>query len=204
MSITDILIRSISGYIFVIPGIILYFHSRKRSGRKQTPLHIAAVFIFCYYLIGILTMTGIGKLKAFFPRIVVIPFADMISGPMDTMLNVILFFPLGFFLPLLFQNYNRISKIALTGFLLSLSIELVQMLGRGATDINDLITNTVGAVLGYLICKLLSKPMRKELLEKFQAKNINDGFEILFFIVYSFVIMVTIQPLVISSLFGLG
>lgn len=149
-------------------------------------------------------MTGIGKLKAFSPRIVVIPFVDMISGPMDTMLNVILFFPLGFFLPLLFQNYNRISKIALTGFLLSLSIELVQMFGRGATDINDLITNTVGAVLGYLICKLLSKPMRKELCEKFQAQNISDGFEILFFVVYSFVIMVTIQPLVISSLFGLG
>ena len=91
MSITDILIRSISGYIFVIPGILLYFWCLKKFGKKQTPIHIAAIFVFCYYLIGILTMTGIGKLNAFSPRLVIIPFLDMISGPIDTIFNIILF-----------------------------------------------------------------------------------------------------------------
>lgn len=204
MSITDILIRSISGYIFVVPGILLYFLFLKKSGKNQTLLHILTIFVFCYYLIGILTMTGIGKLKSFSPKMVLIPFLDMISGPMDTVLNAILFFPLGFFLPLLYKKYNRISSVALTGFLFSLSIEIIQMFGRGATDVNDLITNTVGTCLGYFIHKLLSKPTRKELRRRFQANKINDGIEVLFFIVYSFVIMVTIQPLVIHSLFRLG
>jgi len=204
MSITDILIRSLSGYIFVIPGILLYFWCLKKSEKKQTSIHIATVFVFCYYLIGILTMTGIGKLKSFSPEIVLIPFLDMISGPIDTVLNIVLFVPLGFFLPLLYKKYSRISNIALTGFLFSLSIEIVQMFGRGSTDINDLITNTIGASLGYFIYKWFMRIARKEVLAKFQNNKINDEIEVLFFIAYSFVIMVTIQPLVISNLFGLG
>ena len=204
MSITDILIRSLSGYIFVVPGIVLYFCFLKKSEKKQTPIHIATVFVFCYYLIGILTMTGIGKLKSFSPEIVLIPFLDMISGPIDTVLNIVLFVPLGFFLPLLYKKYSRISNIALTGFLFSLSIEIVQMFGRGSTDINDLITNTVGASLGYFIYKWFVRIARKEVLAKFQNNKINDEIEVLLFIAYSFVIMVTIQPLVISNLFGLG
>lgn len=204
MSITDILIRSLSGYIFVVPGIVLYFWCLKKSEKKQTPIHIATVFVFCYYLIGILTMTGIGKLKSFSPEIVLIPFLDMISGPIDTVLNIVLFVPLGFFLPLLYKKYSRISNIALTGFLFSLSIEIVQMFGRGSTDINDLITNTVGASLGYFIYKWFVRIARKEVLAKFQNNKINDEIEVLLFIAYSFVIMVTIQPFVISSLFSLG
>lgn len=204
MSITDILIRSLSGYIFVVPGILLYFWCLKKSEKKQTPIHIATVFVFCYYLIGILTMTGIGKLKSFSPEIVLIPFLDMISGPIDTVLNIVLFVPLGFFLPLLYKKYSRISNIALTGFLFSLSIEIVQMFGRGSTDINDLITNTVGASLGYFIYKWFVRIARKEVFAKFQNNKINDEIEVLLFIAYSFVIMVTIQPLVISNLFGLG
>lgn len=204
MPVTDILIRSMSGYVFVLPEILLYFCYLKKTGRKQPPLHVISAFIFCYYLVGILTMTGIGRLKAFSPRIVLIPFRDMISGPVDTILNVILFLPLGFFLPLLYKKYDRVSKAALTGFLLSLSVELIQMFGRGGTDINDLITNTVGAGLGYLIFKLLAKRTGIRLREKFWANQVNDGVEILFFAVCSFVVMVTIQPLVIHSLFRLG
>ena len=121
--IIDILALSISGYIFIVPGLLLYFMYLKKSGKQQTPHHIVIAFIFCYYIIGILTMTGISSFKEFAPRIVLIPFVDMIRGPLDTILNVILFFPLGMFLPLLYKKYNRIGRIALTSFLLSLSIE---------------------------------------------------------------------------------
>ena len=204
MSITDIIIRSVSGYIFVVPVILLYFWYLGKLGKKQTKIHISTVFVFCYYLIGILTMTGIGKLKSFSPNIVPIPFLDMISGPIDTMLHIILFVPLGFFLPLLYKKYNRISNTALTSFLFSLSIEIVQMFGRGSTDINDLITNTVGTSLGFFAYRSFSKLLREETHGKFQANKSNDKMEVWFFIIYSFVIMVTIQPFVISSLFSLG
>lgn len=100
-------------------------------------------------------MTGICLKGSFSPRIVYIPFVDMIKRPKDTVLNVILFVPMGIFLPALYGKYDKIGKIALTGFLISLSIIIVQMFGYGATDINDLITNTVGTCLGGCIYTLL-------------------------------------------------
>lgn len=36
LPISDILIRSISGYVFIVPVIILYFLYLKKSGRKQS------------------------------------------------------------------------------------------------------------------------------------------------------------------------
>ncbi len=204
MPVTDIIIRSLSGYVFVLPILALYFCCLGRAGKKQTLHHIVSVLIFCYYLIGILTMTGIGKWKPFSPRMVWVPFLSMISGPIDTVLNVILFLPLGFFLPLLYEKYHHIGKVAVTGLALSLSVELVQMFGMGSTDINDLITNTVGAILGYFAYHLLSRLMRKEWLEKFRAHAVHEGMEVLLFMTSSFVIMVTVQPMLIHSLFSLG
>lgn len=204
MIIIDIFICSISGYIFIIPGLFLYFMYLKKSGKKQTLHHIVTAFIFCYYFIGILVMTRISSFKSFSPRIVFIPSVDIIKGSIDTILNVLLFLPLGFFIPLLYKKYNHISRIALTGFLLSLSIELVQMFGMGTTDINDLITNTVGTCLGYFLYKVLSKGTGKEFCEKFQADKINDDIEVLFFVFYSFLIMFTIQPPFIQNLYGMG
>ena len=203
MSITDILIRSISGYVFVVPGVLLYFGYLMKT-KKQTLIHFVASIVFCYYLVGIFTMVGIHGFKTFSPRIVLVPFVDMINGPVDTILNVILFIPLGFFLPLLYKKYNRVNRIALTGFLFSISIEIVQMFGMGSTDINDLITNTVGTCLGYYIYKVVFKLVRKELRRKFQANKVNDYIEVLFFTLYSFVVMITIQPFIIHKLFQLG
>lgn len=106
LPISDILIRSISGYVFIVPVIILYFLYLKKSGRKQSFLHITSVFVFCYYLFGILTVTGIGYTStiSFCPRISLIPFFGMISGPIETILNLVLFVPMGFFLPFLYRS----------------------------------------------------------------------------------------------------
>lgn len=204
MDLTQVLQRSLSGIVFVIPGVICYFLILKKHGKKQTGIHILSAFVFCYYLIGIFTMTGIGEMKTFAPKFVFIPFVDMIAGPLDTALNVILFLPLGFFLSLLYKQYNRISKVAFVGFLLSLSVELVQMFGHGATDINDLITNIAGTCLGYGLYQLFSKLTQKELKEKFQTNHIKDHHELLFFVGYTLLIMITIQPIIIHTLFQLG
>ncbi|MEU6310719.1 VanZ family protein [Streptomyces sp. NPDC047014] len=68
--------------------------------------------------------------------------------------NVVMFVPLGFLLPLLSHRLTRGSTVAVCA-LASLGIELVQLLqyitlGHGrAVDINDLIANTLGGLLGY-------------------------------------------------------
>lgn len=157
-------------------------------------------------LLIILTVTGIGYTStiSFRPKISIIPFCGMISGPIDTILNLVLFVPLGFFLPLLYKKYQHIKNVTLTGFLFSLSIEIVQMFGWGATDINDLIINTVGACLGYLIYYLLSKILPINFRKRLQSENVNDMVEIMLYTIYIFIVMITAQPWVIHSLLNIG
>lgn len=63
--------------------------------------------------------------------------------------NIIMFVPIGFLLPTIWRKYRDLYQCTLFGMLLSLSIEVMQMpLSRG-TDIDDIILNTLGVVLGY-------------------------------------------------------
>lgn len=68
------------------------------------------------------------------------------------------------------------------------------MFGWGSTDINDLITNTAGVCVGYLVYYLLSKVLSNNVRKKFQSKNVNDIVEVFLFAIYTFIVMVTIQP----------
>lgn len=203
--ISDILIRSMSGYLFMIPVLVLYFLWLKKSGKVQSLLHTVAVFVFGYYLFGLLTVTGIGFTSTmnFHPNISWTPFIGMITGPIDTILNVILFVPLGFFLPLLYKKYHNIKAIALTGLLLSLAVEFVQMFDWGSSDINDLMTNTAGACVGFLIYFLLSKILPANLKKQFQSRKVNAMVEVFCFAICTFVIMVTAQTWFVHSVLNI-
>ena len=65
--------------------------------------------------------------------------------------NVAAFVPFGFFegMALGRRNFFRTS---LDGFLLSLVVEIFQLISRvGTFDVDDLILNTLGAILGYTV-----------------------------------------------------
>lgn len=71
---------------------------------------------------------------------------------LNVLLNVALFMPLGFLLPLLAKVWRKWYILLITGFGASLIIELVQFFtGRGLFDVDDLFTNTLGAVLGFCV-----------------------------------------------------
>ena len=66
--------------------------------------------------------------------------------------NILLFLPYGFLLGMLCSNKCCFLKSAGIGFLTSLGIECLQYVsGRGVFQTDDLITNTMGAMLGYLV-----------------------------------------------------
>lgn len=204
MYLQQIIIRSLSGFLFLAPGMLLYFWIQSKLGRKQSLFHRAACLLFGYYLMGMLTVTGIRQFKPFAPRLVLVPFLDMIAGPEQTILNVVLFLPLGFFLPLLYQGFSSARRTAWTGFLFSFSIELIQMFDMGTTDINDLITNTAGCCLGYGLYLFLSRASRKDLLQRFQAAGIQEQHEVCFFWLYAFAVMVTVQPVFLDGVLHLS
>ncbi|CUB15609.1 VanZ like family protein [Bacillus cereus] len=71
---------------------------------------------------------------------------------MNTLGHIIIFIPFGFFIPLLFKKVNDI-KLACTLFVkTSLFIELLQLITlTGIFDIDAIILNTIGALIGYSI-----------------------------------------------------
>lgn len=115
--------------------------------------------LFCLYLCSIFILVGIPNVRYFRPDINwnLIPFRGMIVDLKNSILNIILFVPLGFVLPLLWKRFRKLQSTVLFGFSFSLTIELLQMLTYRATDVNDLITNTLGAAWGFQLAKTLAK-----------------------------------------------
>ncbi|MEU2348874.1 VanZ family protein [Modestobacter sp. NPDC049651] len=90
------------------------------------------------------------------------------TEPRDMAENVLVFLPLGVLLPLV-ARLRSWWRVLLVGLLLSLAMELVQLVnalvGHGGhiADVNDLLANTVGAPLGYAVLRaaLLLPPLRR-------------------------------------------
>lgn len=66
--------------------------------------------------------------------------------------NIVWFVPMGVFIPALTKRHLGFLKVVLIGALISASIETMQfVLNTGVTDIDDVIFNTLGAAVGYLL-----------------------------------------------------
>lgn len=66
--------------------------------------------------------------------------------------NVICFVPFGFVLPIISRSQRRGYKILLLSFLCSLLVELIQLVSKvGSCDVDDIILNTFGGMLGFFI-----------------------------------------------------
>ncbi len=70
--------------------------------------------------------------------------------------NIVMFVPLGFFPALLWRNW-RWWKSVLVGFCASFTIEFTQFFIGRFTDIDDVILNTTGALVGYWLYRLFRR-----------------------------------------------
>ena len=78
----------------------------------------------------------------------------------DLLLNVIgnaaMFVPSGIVLPIVYKRLNTFGKVLLVGVGISLCIEIIQLpFSVRATDVDDLILNTIGVIVGYGIYTLM-------------------------------------------------
>lgn len=72
--------------------------------------------------------------------------------------NVLLFIPLGIICPVAFRKFRHFLISVSAGFFASLLIELLQLISRrGFFQIDDIITNTIGMIIGFGIFKLCSE-----------------------------------------------
>ncbi|MDK2563922.1 VanZ family protein [Romboutsia sedimentorum] len=76
--------------------------------------------------------------------------------------NIVIFIPLGTYLSL-FKNNKRVITNLLFIFIVSLFIEIIQgLLGIGASDIDDIILNCLGGLVGIIGYKFLLFILRDE------------------------------------------
>jgi len=79
--------------------------------------------------------------------------------------NILMFIPLPIILIFLFGNRKNLRAIGIS-VLISVAIELLQFaFGVGVADIDDVLLNSLGAVVGVWICTLLASIFRKSVLK---------------------------------------
>jgi len=138
---------------------ILVFFKRWKAKGKSKLLISTLMFIYISLVLYVTLMPIIVSLPFIFDHpytpMNLIPFDDYFSERGDTicqiLLNVIMMMPFGFLLPVV-KKQTILSCLVWT-FLFSLGIEVLQPLINGfrSADITDLITNTFGGFLGYLL-----------------------------------------------------
>lgn len=138
--------------IILIPTFWLLNRYCFRNSRRAV-----CYLIMSLYLAAVDAVVGLPSLLyiRFDQNINLVPFAYMFSDYRNSLLNVLLFVPLGFSLPVLWKRFRSLLWTGLFGLSFSLSIELLQLLTLRATDINDLMTNTTGTILGWLLGRLV-------------------------------------------------
>lgn len=177
--------------IALIP-VFLLLNRLRFQNIKNTLLYL----LFAVYLSGVYAVVGLPNVSyiRFEANLNFIPFAGMLSDLYGTVLNVILFIPLGLFLFLLWKPFRRISTVMLFGFSFSLAIEVLQMLTYRATDVSDLIANTLGTLAGYGIGRLVRKARPSLLLRCRHA-------DLYWIIAVSSAVMFFIQPVIWNILY---
>jgi glycopeptide antibiotics resistance protein len=144
-----------------------------RLKKKKSFVYVLFFTLFYIYMVKVLDYTlfqfqSLLLLKYFMPQLILngqaagkginlVPLITLTAEDLKTsLLNILLFIPFGFGLP--FITTFRMKQVVLTGALFSITIEVLQLVSGllakmtfRIADINDVIFNTIGAVVGYFL-----------------------------------------------------
>ena len=149
------LLDKLCGAIVSLPLVIIYIFlfDRERAKRKWGWMVLLTLYLNAMYIV--VGVPGVQYI-CWDPTLNLIPFQDFSARNMEGMvLNAIMFAPLGFLLPAYFERYRHWGRTLAAGFLTSLTVELIQLFTFRATDVDDLIMNTLGTLVGFLLAKLV-------------------------------------------------
>lgn len=144
----------------LIPCLVVFAllkSKRKRNAQPQGSERLIPLLFFTLYIVLVFYVTAAGTLYDLLrygldsfnaEQVNLIPFI-MDSYTMQYVLNVIMFVPFGILLPAIWAGARKLPVTLAYGFGFSLLIELSQLLNHRATDVDDLIMNTAGALIGY-------------------------------------------------------
>lgn len=144
-------------FLLCLPFILF---SVRKSGEKANWLCWLIQYAFLSYLIFVLAIGGVTGILFFLQNptyfrastitVNIIPFVDLFSDPMQYFANILLFIPFGLLFPLLFPQ-NQLRSTLLSGIIFSSSIEILQAFSLRTPDINDMLMNVLGTLIGYFL-----------------------------------------------------
>lgn len=149
------LLDKLCGAVVSLPLVLLsiFVFDRERAKRRWGWMVLLTLYLNAMYIV--IGVPGVQYI-CWDPTLNLIPFQDFSARNIEGMiLNAIMFAPLGFLLPAYFERYRHWGRTLAAGFLTSLTVELIQLFTLRATDVDDLIMNTLGTVIGFLLAKLV-------------------------------------------------
>ena len=168
-----------TGLLLVIPiiavTIVLYYiwyKKRKKEEKRFGLIQIVFNGILVLYIFIVLSATLLFRSSGFHREMHLIPFSIYLqawyfasaSEWRNLVLNILMFIPIGFLLPVTFTRFRFLWKVVLFGFVFSACIEVAQFItGRGITAFDDLMNNTVGALIGYCLYSLTVALLNRQL-----------------------------------------
>ncbi|MGI5987618.1 MAG: VanZ family protein [Dysosmobacter sp.] len=160
--------------IGLVLGVMLLFilnRRRRRDGTAFPKGQAAAVLLLLCYLGGLIAITFMNRMDGMQMGFQLYPFlafreawnAVTLQTWLNPLLNIAMFVPLGVLLPLAGTAFRRWYWALAAGAGTSLGIEVLQyLLGRGQADVDDLICNILGTMLGYSLCLGFISLIRKQ------------------------------------------
>jgi glycopeptide antibiotics resistance protein len=144
-------LKKSKSFVYLIFFTIFYVYLFKVL--DYTLFQFQSLLILNYLKPGVLMLQG-GTMEE---SLNLIPLITLTPDDVKTsLLNILLMIPFGFGLP--FITNLRIKKIIFSGALFSIAIELLQFISGfiagitfRVTDINDVLFNTIGVAIGYLL-----------------------------------------------------
>ena len=155
--------------LLTLTGVLTYYQWSKGRISRRTAV-LLPVFVTCVGFILAITIferipgrKTLSELKPFWSYKAILEGSRFLIA--ENFWNVVLFIPFSFLLGLLFPKRKHWMWV-LAGFLLSVVIELVQLVfRRGLFEFDDIFHNTLGALLGILLLRLISRqPLKKGLI----------------------------------------
>ncbi|MGH0680056.1 VanZ family protein [Bacillus luti] len=191
---TEVLISYLYTYFFTIIFCIMFQIGVYFKVKRTISIwHFLWVYVFLFYLSLVYRVTQIATVWDISNYETWIRVSQINLTLFDTagsttyLLNIVLFMPLGFLLPTIWSHFRKMKNTVCAGFLFSLAIELNQLLNNRITDIDDLFTNTLGAIIGYLLYRAFKMILRREGKKLDTNSSLVIKYEAIFCLVCSFV-----------------
>lgn len=158
----DIFVIYIALGIAVLVTICLFV---RYCFKHRRSMQLTSVVLFLVYFGIVLYLTVFMRIGSVDTSVVTVPFDDLMDAitqrdpalATHMALNVLMFIPFGYLIPAMNpKHFRRWSFALLGGLAASTVIEGVQMIfSLGQSDVDDIIANTLGAVIGYVLIRFV-------------------------------------------------